>query len=160
MAILQFPKKRIVQREPEGARKKGDPWRLVDLHDSRPLGHPPVRRTRFGKVILNVEQVWVDLATDELWVVWEIIPHYHRSKYARVHLKRYRARPPYLIRELSESNLRGQMRVWDDMREFKQDLVEKLREEFPVSTPPQTRQRALVSTLRFFGLDARGNRID
>ncbi len=130
--VILFPAKRIVRTREEQVklREKLKPPPPVttyrELYGSRPKGHPILGRTKRGKAMLAAGQVWVDLHDDKLWVLTDFRKVRESGYPHNVVLVEYNGT---WRRELSESGLRGNMKVWDDMRKFLGGIYAKLHSE-------------------------------
>lgn|GEM_PF-2986476 len=153
--LINFPKDRIVQRVPAFSVNRPPAvkvWRMVDLDGQRPEGHPELRRGPRGGVIAEVDQVWVGLSTDLLWVVTHLDPFQHLGTYrSHVWLYPYKAPDRRYGLDISEKTLRESHKVWEDMVTFKQSLIQSIDAECGSGA---------TSFRQFCGLDEEGNRIE
>jgi hypothetical protein len=76
-------------------------------------------------VKLAVNQVWVELHTQDLWVVKRLEPA--AANRHRVFLARYRYMSDAYWRESSSVMLRATMRIWDDTASVLYATMEKFR---------------------------------
>ncbi len=140
--------------------QRGEAWYLfLDTKGGKkPKGHPPLERGPRGKVLLAVNQVWVELHTGMLWVVRSIektrkhpsYPHdvgftpYHKGHYQRI---------------LAEMTFRQTMQVWEDAIQFRIDLGVKVNYAARQDPKSPFRGRGAAESARaFFGIDEHGNR--
>lgn len=127
-----FPEERIVrippERVPSGfvAEKSLEffkHWELDDLRGQRPESHPLIRRGPYGEPILEINQVWVEILYDLLWVVKKIEKCRTYGPYRHeVWLCPYKSTGDYCLRKLSEQTLRECMEVWDEAVELNQKI--------------------------------------
>jgi hypothetical protein len=166
--IVKFPKKRIVgsRLHPKARpRKKGQPWRFVDLQGERPRGHPKkIDHGPRGQVIAAVGQVWVMGHNQELWTIVEIKTCRYRGKLypGRFLLQPYLSRRPFPPWDIGEQTFRGNLTIWDNFGAEMRALIEKLNRAS--QRDPQSLWRGNsaggAGARAFFGLDADGSRID
>ncbi len=152
-------RRRRVKRRPK---KAAGPWRFADLQGRRPRGHSKIKYGPRGRVLMALDQVWVDGATQELWVVHDLVPVKHRkgSLYPNdVLLIAYRGTRFW---KLAETTVRLTMRVWDQEAPAREELMQKLNymSRHDPQSPWYGQKDAKRKAQKFFGLDARGNRND
>ncbi len=104
-------------------KSKLSPRRLGDLQGKRPQGHPELRRSPRGKISLDLGQVWVELHTQDLYVIRGLSLRSDGKKH-NVSLSRYGRNEPE--RSLSETSLRQTMRVWEDAVELFAQCMKKV----------------------------------
>lgn len=144
--------------------KRGSNWHLfLGPEGQHPRGHPPVSRGPRGKVLLAINQVWVESYSDMLWVV---------RGFKRIRNRRYQSyqydvelAPYYRGRQkkiIAESTFRGRMKVWEDAIQFRIDLCARV--DYSAKNDPESpfrgRDNAVEAARKFFGVDRYGNRID
>jgi len=115
-----------------------------------------------GRVIMVRGQVWVEIHTQQLWVVRRMTKNKKRagSMYPHdVELVAYRGSEE---RTLAETTVRMCMRVWEDYLVFNKETMEKLDRlsHSDPTSPWQGRHDATRQARNFFSFDAKGNRID
>lgn len=147
--VMVFPaekaRKTPRQLRPKPGRhgRSWQPYKFSDLAGGRPIGHPKqVPRGPRGGVQLAVGQVWVDLCTDELWVIRQLELRMNRFQ---VHLSYYRSLA--VIKSISSVQVKGMMRIWDDAAQYFRDIARKLvGEAKSLGIDP-------VKAARYFGID-------
>lgn len=148
--ILPFP---VVDRFPKdrpGLRKRGQPWRAIDLHDKPPQGHESPTYGPKGKVELARRQVWVEHHTQELWAIADIAIVRESFYKHDVILVPYRSRSCAMW-SLAEATFRGSFQIWDEFEKGRKLLIGKL---VRTSNADPERVRS------FFGFDVDGYRIN
>jgi hypothetical protein len=142
-------------------KKKGEPWRLPHLRGKRPRGHPKVKYGPKGKVLIATGQVWVALHSQELMVVTQLIAARKTFYPYDVVFARYRSKSIYSDC-IGEANFRASYKVWEDYLVFNKETMTKLAHlsRFDPESPWRGHKDAEESALKFFGLDADGNRTD
>jgi hypothetical protein len=86
-------------------------WTLDELQGKRPRGHPRLDFGPRGGVLIAPRQVWVEIGSDELWVIEKISRRRDGKKL--VYLKHYLTRNED-PRRLTEATLRGAMLIYDE----------------------------------------------
>ncbi len=118
--IFAFP---VAPRLTRKGNKYPNFLKMESLNGRRPYGHPAILRDLKGKIVLGPKQVWVEMGTNELWVIY-FLRKLSNGRFV-VSIKPYGHSE--VSRSLLESTLRQCFRIWENQVEFQK----KLYRDFP-----------------------------
>lgn len=143
-----------------GNRSPPDKPRLADLKGQRPRGHPVVKYTPHGRVIIALGQVWVVMHSSELWMVRRIVTQQTGKR--RIFLSRYQHRSITL--EYAEASFRTHLAVWEEAVKHLRELMSKVHQDIEAGAGKAwgiTPSNVDYVLRNFFGVDpVTGERID